>query len=233
MTEKKTPAIYAAMHNVMLEVKGLAKRDRNDHHKFHFRGIDATVNALGPALRDHGVVVTPNVTGVDYVQVTTSGGKPSTSCRVLVDYVFYAVADGSSIIATVAGESVDQGDKATPKAMSVAFRTALLQTFALPTDEIDPDAQSYEQERPAPATPEQVNAVGKALGEQGLLGEGMDATRNKFLADTLGRKTEGGDLLAAEVQPLLDALAQRGPTAEQTAMLEDSLGAKPVDGGEK
>jgi len=40
-------------------------------------------------------------------------------------------------------ESMDSGDKATAKAMSVAFRTALLQTLCLPTDESDPDADSY------------------------------------------------------------------------------------------
>lgn len=40
---------------------------------------------------------------------------------------------------------MDSGDKATAKAMSVAFRTALLQALCLPTDEIDPDAESYER----------------------------------------------------------------------------------------
>ena len=40
---------------------------------------------------------------------------------------------------------MDSGDKATAKAMSVAFRTALLQALALPTDEPDPDSQSYER----------------------------------------------------------------------------------------
>ena len=42
-------------------------------------------------------------------------------------------------------EVVDSGDKATAKAMSVAFRTALLQALCLPTDEPDPDASSYER----------------------------------------------------------------------------------------
>jgi hypothetical protein len=38
---------------------------------------------------------------------------------------------------------MDSGDKATAKAMSVAFRTALLQVFFLPTDEKDPDEDSF------------------------------------------------------------------------------------------
>jgi hypothetical protein len=58
--------------------------------------------------------------------------------------VRYSFTDGTDTIATVvAGEAMDAGDKATAKAMSVAFRTALLQTFCLPTDEKDPDEDTY------------------------------------------------------------------------------------------
>ena len=46
----------------------------------------------------------------------------------------------------VAAESWDTGDKAMPKAMSVAMRTALIQALALPTDEPDPDSFTYTSE---------------------------------------------------------------------------------------
>jgi len=52
---------------------------------------------------------------------------------------------GDRLEATVAGEAMDAGDKATAKAMSVAFRIVLLQALALPTDDTDPDATSYER----------------------------------------------------------------------------------------
>jgi hypothetical protein len=48
------------------------------------------------------------------------------------------------------GEAFDMGDKATAKAMSVAYRTCLLQALTIPTDDPDPDESSYEQ---APAAP--------------------------------------------------------------------------------
>jgi hypothetical protein len=64
--------------------------------------------------------------------------------KVKVTYTFIG-ASGDSIKATVVGEAMDSGDKATAKAMSVAFRTALLQALSLPTDEPDPDATSYER----------------------------------------------------------------------------------------
>jgi hypothetical protein len=64
--------------------------------------------------------------------------------KVKVTYTFIGQA-GDAISATVVGEAMDAGDKATAKAMSVAFRTALLQALCLPTDEPDPDSNSYER----------------------------------------------------------------------------------------
>lgn len=137
------PKIYAALAAVMGEVDHVAKRDRNDHQQFMFRGIDAVVNAVGPALRKHRVIVVPEVESVSYMPVTTSNNKAANACRVVVSYIFIAV-DGSQVAVKVAGEAWDHGDKATPKAMSVAFRTALLQALALPTDDPDPDSHTFE-----------------------------------------------------------------------------------------
>ena len=139
--------IHTALAAVMDDCTHVAKRDRNEHQRFLFRGIDAVVNAVGPILRKHAVTVRPVVQSVVYDNVQTSTGKPATACRVVVDYVFSA-KDGSEVTATVAAEAWDNGDKAAPKAMSVAFRTALLQTLALPTDEPDPDAHTYERAQP-------------------------------------------------------------------------------------
>lgn len=144
-----TPKIYAALAAVMAEVDHVAKRDLNSHQNFHFRGIDAVVNAVGPALRKHKVIVVPDVESVSYMPVTTSTNKPANACRVVVSYIFIAV-DGSTVAVKVAGEAWDHGDKATPKAMSVAFRTALLQALALPTDDPDPDAHSYQGQAKEP-----------------------------------------------------------------------------------
>lgn len=140
------PEIFKALAAVMADCDHVSKRDRNEHQGFMFRGIDAVVNAVGPILRKHSVIVTPDVESVTYMPVTTTNNKAASACRVVVAYTFHAL-DGSSLSVKVAGEAWDHGDKATPKAMSVAFRTALLQALALPTDEPDPDSQTYEQVR--------------------------------------------------------------------------------------
>ena len=68
-------AIYAALAAVMADCDHVAKRDRNTQQNFAFRGIDAVVNAVGPILRKHKVIVTPALISVDYTPVTLSGGK--------------------------------------------------------------------------------------------------------------------------------------------------------------
>src|SRR5699024_3842939 len=132
----------------------------------------------------HKVIVVPHVEDVTYDAVSTSTGKPATACRILAQYVFYA-EDGSSITTRVAAESWDNGDKSAPKAMSVAFRTALLQALALPTDEADPDSQTYERDHgpagrpsrqsaappqagPGEITPKQLGMLQASLKEAGI-----------------------------------------------------------------
>lgn len=157
MTDK--PTVVEALAAVMEDVRGVSKRDKHASPgaNFMFRGIDAVVNAVGPQLRKHHVVVTPRLVSVDRRDVTTSGGKPSRETCVVVAYVFTG-PDGSTIEATVPGEAMDNGDKGTAKAMSVAFRTALLQALCLPTDEPDPDATAYERDVPAPPSPVELAA---------------------------------------------------------------------------
>lgn len=208
------PAIYEAMTAVMKEITVVEKKERNQHFRFMFRGIDAVVNAVGPALRKHGVVVVPEVKHVSYENVTTGKGKPSTACRVLVEYSFHAV-DGSSISATVAGEAWDDGDKATAKAMSVAFRIALLQSLTLPTDEPDPDHDSYEKAHPqqggAPRgggeqTPEQQawQSVSQAFDAVGITDP---QERKSFIETTLAKNIAGpGDLSIDEMKEVWDRL---------------------------
>ena len=157
------PTVVQALAAVMNEIKVVRKEERNQAQNFSFRGIDAVLNAVGPALRKHGVVVVPEVLDYTYDTVVTSRGTSMAHVVVKVAYTFYGPA-GDDLSCMVIGESMDTGDKAGAKAMSVAFRTALLQSLALPTDEPDPDSESYERAAPkkktakAPAKEEQPQA---------------------------------------------------------------------------
>jgi hypothetical protein len=127
---------------VMQEVQGLAKKDKNTHQGFAFRGIDAVMNAVGPALRTHGGFVVPSV--VDKTHEIMNGKL--NLVRISVSFAVYGT-EGEPIVGTVAAEAFDSGDKATAKAMSVAYRTFLLQLLCLPTDEPDPDSFTYNLEQ--------------------------------------------------------------------------------------
>lgn len=142
MTEQLS--VVEALSKVMEDVRAVAKADRNTQQNYSFRGVDAVMNAVGPALRTHGVVVMPICEEANYRDVTTSTGKPSRECTVLVRYRFYG-PKGDFIEAVTPGESMDFGDKGAPKAMSVAYRIVLLQALCLPTHEAEPDAATYER----------------------------------------------------------------------------------------
>lgn len=142
MTETLT--VYQAVANVMRDVLAVRKNDRNDHFKFNFRGIDAVMNTVGPVLRQHGVIVVPADMQATYTPVNTSGDKPAMNVQVRNTYRFYGPS-GDFFDTVATGESIDNGDKGTAKANSVAFRTCLLQALCLPTDEPDPDSFSPER----------------------------------------------------------------------------------------
>lgn len=143
--------IQEALAAVMADVQAVGKSERNQQQGFSFRGIDAVLNAVGPVLRRHGVVVLPEV--IRYEFGTVEVGQKRTPMGHVIAQVTYTFVgpEGDTLSATVLGEAMDSGDKAVPKAMSVAFRTALLQALALPTDEPDPDATVYERSAWDPA----------------------------------------------------------------------------------
>ena len=142
--------VIDALTQVMAEVRAVGKNDRNTHQNFDFRGIDAVVNAVGPVLRTHGVVVMPTEVVETHEQVEVGGKRTlMESVHVTATYTFYG-PEGDHLSCQVAGAAMDAGDKAAPKAMSVAFRTALLQALCLPTDEPDPDSHTYERAEPDP-----------------------------------------------------------------------------------
>lgn len=138
------PTIVQALAAVMEDVRAVGKDARNQQQGYQFRGIDALLNAVGPAFRKHGVVAMPLLEESSWRDVKTSTGKDSREVTVKVRYRFYGPA-GDFIDAVVPGESMDFGDKGAPKAMSVAYRIALIQALCLPTHDTDPDAESFER----------------------------------------------------------------------------------------
>jgi hypothetical protein len=141
----KTVSAAESIAGVMALVSGVAKSGRNEAQRFNFRGIDAVVNAVGPALREVGGLVVPRLMEKSYERGQTKSGASTIEVFLTVQFAWFGTDGGDPICGTVASEAMDMSDKSTAKAMSVAFRTFLLQTLMLPTDEKDPDAEFIER----------------------------------------------------------------------------------------
>jgi hypothetical protein len=150
MSEEK-PTIHAALLAVMNDVTYVGKDQYNEQQKFNFRGIDGVLDAVGPAFRKHGILPMPEVTSVESTSYTTKNGTVMTRSVVRVNYDFRGPAGDTLTAIGIPGESADSGDKSVSKAMSVAYRTALVQVLALPTHQPDPDADTEEKEAAQPA----------------------------------------------------------------------------------
>lgn len=178
------PTVHQALSKVMGDVQAVKKDSKNQAQRFNFRGIDAVMNAVGPALRKHGVTILPEDVEVHRSNGTTASGKQTAEVVVKVTYRVYGPA-GDSIHGKVAAEAMDFGDKAIAKAMSVAYRTFLLQALTIPTDEPDPDSESYERgvpngtgasQRNTPLPAEQGVPKRTAAEQCGMILDGFCAT---------------------------------------------------------
>ncbi|WP_441251158.1 ERF family protein [Kitasatospora sp. McL0602] len=143
-----TVPVYIAWSNVMGTVTGIAKSGQYGNPgatgSYRFRGIDAALNAFGPACRLHGVLVLPVRTEAGYRDVKTSTGKNSRECTVTVTYRIIGPA-GDHIEVQSVGESMDSADKGTAKALSTSLRSLLLLGGLVPTGDADPDSQNVER----------------------------------------------------------------------------------------
>lgn len=155
-----TNGIYTAINGIMEEIGAIGKTSKNQQQGFMYRGIDAVMNALQPALVKYKVFVVPEILEQKREERVTGKGGNLIYSVLKIKYTFYA-EDGSSVSATVIGEGMDSGDKASNKAMSVAFKYACFQVLCIPTEEMkDPDAETPPESLPKP-TPAQLEELQK------------------------------------------------------------------------
>jgi hypothetical protein len=140
--------VHVAWSRVMGTVRGVSKDGwygkPNTSGSYQFRGVDAALNAFGPACRLHGVLVLPVHTEAAYRDVKTSTGKNSRECTVSVTYKIIGPA-GDFIEVQSVGESMDSADKGTAKALSTALRSLLFLGGLVPTGDADPDSVNVER----------------------------------------------------------------------------------------
>lgn len=135
-------SIYSSMLSIQEELTAITKDQRNGQQGWKFRGVDDVMNTLHPILVKHKVFACPKVLDIQRTSTTTSKGSCLNYATATIEYNFYDES-GESISVTVVGEGMDSGDKATSKALSIAYKYAMFQTFCIPTED-DPDKDVYE-----------------------------------------------------------------------------------------
>jgi hypothetical protein len=216
--------VHEGIASIMKEIDAIGKGKRNQQQGWAFRGIDDVYNALHPLLGKYGVFTVPSVVERQDERVEVNG-KPWNRVKLRVNYTIFS-ADGSSIGGSVDAEGLDNGDKATNKALAFAHKYFLLQLFAIPTEDmIDGDAES---------PPEPPKRSIMDVSEKPMLPTGRYETRPSPDAERVhaeivecwrGSKAELSRQVGdAEMKKLGDELRAMGhPNAEHFPRLESIL----------
>ena len=145
MKEEHKRNIFETIDLIMKEVPAIGKTKQNTKQNYKFRGIDDVTNKLQPIFAKYKLFVVPKVLEQTREERKTSMGGTLLYSICKIKYTFYA-EDGSYVEATVIGEGMDSGDKASNKAMAIAFKYVLSQVFCIPTEELkDPDKEKTPQ----------------------------------------------------------------------------------------
>lgn len=140
--------VYKSISAVQDELAqiGISKSSKNQQQGFMFRGIDAVYNTLSPLLAKHKLCILPRCVSRESTERATKNGGVLFYVVVLAEFDFVSAADGSKHTVSMYGEAMDSGDKATNKAMSIAYKYAAFQAFCIPTEEtaIDPDGEVHQ-----------------------------------------------------------------------------------------
>jgi ERF superfamily len=139
--------VYQAINSVQraLCTDGIGKSRKNAQQGYSFRGIDDIYNAVSPLLGQHGLCILPRVLSRECVERQNKSGGALFYVTCEVEFDFVSSEDGTKHTVKTYGEAMDSADKATNKAMSAAYKYAVMQAFAIPTEgDNDADAHTHE-----------------------------------------------------------------------------------------
>ena len=128
------PSVYAAINAVTAELatNGIAKTRTNEVDDYNYRSIDDVLDRLAPLLAKHKLCVLPRAVERSVTERSDEQDHLLLHVALRVEFTLTSVEDGTSHVVEAYGEALDGGDKATAKAMSAAYKAAMVQTFCIP-----------------------------------------------------------------------------------------------------
>lgn len=139
------PRVYAAINMITgaFANHGIPKERINLDDGYAYRGVDEVALRLAPLLAEHKLCILPRVLKRTHGERIDPAGEPLVHVVLRVAFDLVSVEDGSSHTIEAVGEALDYGDKASAKAMTSAYKHAVLHAFCIPTSgRDDPDRSS-------------------------------------------------------------------------------------------
>jgi hypothetical protein len=202
--------VYEAINKVQraLCAEGISKSRKNTQQGYSFRGIDDIYNVVSPLLGSNGLCILPRVLARTCEERQNAKGTALFYVTVEAEFDLVCAEDGSKHTVKTFGEAMDSGDKATNKAMSAAYKYAVMQAFAIPTEgDNDADASTHEVQ---PAKPVNAAILLDSLREAAMAGSAELRARYDRLS------TEPGfEALWAEHGKSLKAAAREADASRQ------------------
>jgi hypothetical protein len=144
MENQVTQKIHESLVAIMGEIDPIKKNKENKSQGYKFRGVEDVYAVLNPMLVANKVIMIPECLEHQIDTFLSKSGGTLFRAVVKMRYKLISAVDGSSIECVMMGEGMDSGDKATPKAISIAFKYLAFQLFCIPVDDaIDPDHETH------------------------------------------------------------------------------------------
>jgi hypothetical protein len=161
------PSTAARICSTMSEIGDIPKDGWNSAQSYAFRRIEDVTVRVRDVMGRNGLVCIPVASEVvSATPYETEKGKRATSVVIRQTYAFISTDDPSDRIEIqTIGEGADTQDKATTKALTAAYKYALLQSFAIGEGGDDGDARSGADDEPASdaATDEELTRIRAAV----------------------------------------------------------------------
>jgi hypothetical protein len=219
--------VYKAINAVQraLAAEGISKARKNQQQGYNFRGIDDIYNAVSALLANNGLCILPRVLSRDCVERQSAKGGALFYVTCEVEFDFVCAEDGSKHTVKTYGEAMDSADKATNKAMSAAYKYAVMQAFAIPTEgDNDADATTHEVKH---------ERAGREFREREQGAAERARVRARWLAEqkaAIDAAATSGDLKRIVAEAIATAEAERDAEAAdeiKAAAAEKLAKAKP------
>jgi len=173
--ENKNLNIYQRILAVMGDVDYIQKSAKTVNNQYRFVSHDQVAAVIHPQLVSHGIVVVPSTKSIaqEEFEVIQKGERViQHRTQICLTTRFVNADNPQDFVETETwGYAIDSSDKGPGKAVSYAYKYALLKMFCLETGE-DPDQVAQPAEtKVAPISAEQKREIERLIGQDDLLVE--------------------------------------------------------------